>query len=350
VIAVSSVAAAATAVLAVNLAGSDSTDSQDSSDDTVVMGGDATTAPPSEPGPGAATSPLLLPGQEGELMPDGTIRELPRAQPDDMWFGRPVRLDDGRTVTLSTRHVAPEVAPSEDGLFGDETEFVLAVFDEAGALLGEHDIREVGGRVNLVGEHDGQVVVTRTRSAGPGSGRMLPDVEVSAIDPDTFEETTLTTVNAGESLGSVAGGRLVLAHDTSMGAGDGAAGPTKCQLSIVDLASKDARRADLTSCSGLHDVALSPNGRYAALIVDPAPDGQRGTLGALQIVDLETDKTVGTAPLVTPCDDLRPQQICSVSSNQIITWDDDDTVIAVVESSEGMPSGTTRRLVTLDVD
>lgn len=309
---VGSVAAAVIAVAAVNIAVGDDTN------EPVVTGTNRDVDPssPKTPAEHGLTTPLFLPGTWAELLPDGTERDLPKAQPDDIPIGRPARLEDGRLVSLSTRTSGPNP-------------LVLSVFDTQGELLIERDIHRPERTPQLIGAHDGKAVLART----PTDPEEQPQMDVVTIDLVTFEETPLTTANL-PGLGSVAGGRLVLGNE-------------QCSLKALDLAAGSSGQIDLESCARIHDLAVSPTGRYVAVIVEQG-DVRIDATGspAMQIIDLQSGEVVAVKALWDTC---AGREGCDVTTSQAITWEDEDTAAVVVLITDA--SGTVERHIdALDVE
>lgn len=286
-------AAAVIAVAAVNITIGDDTE------DTVTTGTtrDVDVSTPETPADHGLTTPLLLPGTWTELLPDGTQRDLPMARPDDTPVGRPVRLEDGRLISVSIPNGGPYPV-------------VLSVFDARGELLTERDIHLAERSTpQLIGAYDGKAVVTRTSNDSTEPTQMA----VSTIDLTTFVETPLEDADQ-PGLGSTAGGQLVLSSE-------------QCSLELIDLAAGHGGGVDLESCARIQDLVVSPTGRYVAVIVDQN-DASAATGGpALQVVDIQSGDVVAVLALWDSC---AGREGCAVTAEQAITWDDDDTAAVVV--------------------
>ncbi|HEV7761382.1 MAG TPA: hypothetical protein VGO78_20395 [Acidimicrobiales bacterium] len=195
--------------------------------------------------------PVLLPGVHAELLPDGTVRRLPRSRPGDVPRGAAVRLSDGRLVTLARRDLGPG-APRDDGIAAGTAHLVLTVFDTEGRRLGEHDVGRVGEEVTLAGARDDQVVLVRRGGSSSGYA-------VSTIDPTTFEETPTTEIDRPPGINAMGGDRLVLVDE----------GPVpECHIAFVDLVSGESGRVDPLPCIGLTAVSVSPDGSRVAVVID----------------------------------------------------------------------------------
>lgn len=332
-------AAAVTAVVALNLASG--------ADKPPVAAVD-----PSElPSTAGIHTPLALPQGKGELLPDGTERPLPTAQPDDIVW-RYVRLADGRVVTLSSRPGDAEETSGSALALPDQPS-VLGVFDVDGNLLGERDIRRDDRAAQLIGDVDGQVVLMYTSNTISGNG----GTEIVAIDPDTFEEDQLGIDDGPQPIATATAGRLVITHQQSTLAVGGPADEVECWADVFDLPEGDPRRIDLP-CYLIWGAQLSPDGRHLALVHDLAHasiegDGQT----TLQIVDVESGEIVAGTPLPNPCRE-HPEGTCSWEQRQAITWTSDTAVAAVVDVSfmlntggNGPPSEQPeqRHIITVDV-
>jgi len=300
----------------------------------VAMAGDAAGGEPS--------GPVVLPLVHAELLPDGSTRPLPLAHPDDAPEGDAVRLPDGRLVTLVSR---------ERG----DAAVALEVFDRNDELLGEHDVARRGADVSIAGVAGQRVVLVLDQVTG---------VQVSTVDPTTFEERRVADVDRWHGVASAMGDRMVLADDV-------AASSSGCTVTVLDLATEDRRDAGTVPCLGLTDVAISPDGKRAALVIErrigiTAAAVSRGDIldRAVAVIDLDDGKVVETRRFDATQDCSHQARPCPDLPGRVqyrgMAWTDAGTIELVVQDPGPRPEaegGETSRLVaerlrtmTIEVD
>jgi len=313
-------AAAVVALVAVNLA---------PGDDQVATGpGEGTSHSLTDSADRSAA--VLMPQQGVELLPDGSTRELPLARPGDL-VEEAFRLSDGRLVTLAARDLIPGTTSREDGPYVQGLAMVVAVFGADGKLLGEHDVRHVGEQVRLAGEDQDRIVLIRSRATK--GGRPLRGIEISAVDPATFRESSIASVETMAGIPDVAAGRLVVAGDTAMAGIDG---PARCSLQVIDLGTKATHEVDLPRCASLAQANLSPDGRQVAVAVDIE---DHDTLRpVLYVVDVRTGDVVTQRRLDDPgtCR-AADRRMCQNPEHRALVWRDADTVDALVQDPDPTP-------------
>jgi hypothetical protein len=336
VCAAAAVLAAVVAVKPFDLLGDDNPDVRVGPAD----GGDPAPETPSDPGDDPAPElpvqdglpadfelpALLMPDVWSELLPDGTIREIPGRPADiqpDALMADAVRLSDGRTVTLTIR---PPEGVSDEEYSEGEGVYVLSVFDPEGALVDEQEVSEPGEAVALGGEHDDSVVLLR----GTAAGRM----DVVSVDPATFAETPLTTVDTWPGYADVRAGVLAMVH-TAEPAGEVTGG---CWLDAIELTEGAIHQIDLgDACvDTVYDVSVSPDGGRATVIYEGNTDGTL-TL-QVAVVDLwSSGSVVGTASLDggNHCPDIMTDEDvaggCMLSRAIGLGWKDDQTWFVIVQ-------------------
>lgn len=326
---IGAVAAMALTVLAVGAPGPE--------DQEVVVGDGtqpSTTAPtgPTAPdgGGGHRDAPVLLPRAATNWLPDGTTRPVPRAQPDDVVTDA-LRLTDGRTVTLATRDLRPG-EDRMDGAFVEGVATVMAVFDTDGTLARQQDIRRVGGYVDLVGESGGKVVLARRRSIG-NCCEQRPLVDFSVIDPASFEEEPLVSIDDAHGPADADDTRLAAASDPGIG------GSGTCRLHLVDLRDQPGDgdpppSVELPGCLDVDVVALSPDGHRVAVVATTPGEAAPGELGlGLYVVDVERAEVVHTDDLGRgPCGADSP--MCGPTQVWALDWTDEATLAVVVQDPD----------------
>lgn len=304
-----------------------------------VVVGDGTEHPTTAPtvstapdGGGADTrdAPVFLPQAAADWLPDGTTRPVPRAQPDD-GVTDALRLADGRTVTLATRNLRPG-EDRVDGAFVEDVAFVMAVFGTDGALAGEQDIRRVGGYVDLVGESGGKVVLARRQSIG-NCCEQQPLVDFSVIDPASFEEEPLVSVDDAHGPADADDVRLVAASDPGIG------GTGVCRLHLVDLRDQPGGgdpppSVELPGCIGVDVVALSPDAGRVAVVANTQDEAAPDELGlGLYVVDVERAEVVHTEDLERgPC--VADPLLCGPTQVWTLNWADEATLAVVVQDPD----------------
>jgi hypothetical protein len=309
--------------------------------DEEVVVGDGTERRTTAPLPTAPTAPdvdgrhdddgpRFLPRAATDWLPDGTARPVPRVQPDDGVIDA-LRLADGGTVTLATRNLRPGEARM-DGAFVEDMAFVMAVFDADGALVGEQDVRRVGGYVDLVGESGGKVVLARRQSIG-NCCEQQPLVDFSVIDPTSFVEEPLVSVDDAHGPADADDTRLVAASDPGIGV------PGACRLHLVDLRDRPGGgdpppNVELPDCIDVDVVALSPDDSKVAVVATTqggaTPDELR--LG-LYVVDVERAEVVHTDDLEPgPC--VADPPVCGRTQVWALDWTDEATLAVVVQDPD----------------
>jgi len=283
-------------------------------------------ASPSSSAPPDDGSPVFLPLAAADWLPDGTTRPVPRAQPDD-GVTDALRLADGRTVTLATRDLRGGVE-REDGALVEDVAFVMAVFDPDGSLLGQQDIRRVGGYIDLAGESGGKVVLARRESIGNCCDQR-PLVEFSLIDPTSFTEEPLLGVDDAHGPADADDDRLVASSDPTVGGGGA------CRLHLVDLRDRQVDgNVPLPGCLDVHAVTLSPDGSQVAVVANIETG-----LG-LYVVDIEQAQVVHTNDDLVddPCTPTARR--CGPTEVWALTWTADTTLDIVIQDPDPSPNGT----------
>lgn len=309
-------------------------------DEEVVVGDTAersTTAPsptaPTAPDGNGGTDgddPVFLPRAATDWWPDGTTRPVPRAQPDD-GVTDALRLADGRTVTLASRNLRPG-EDRMDGAFVEDVAFAMAVFDADGALVGEQDIRRVGGYVDLVGESGGKVVLARRQSIG-NCCEQQPLVDFSVIDPASFVEEPLVSVNDAHGPADADDARLVAASDPNIGV------PGTCRLHLVDLRDQPGGgdpppSVELPGCIDVDVVALSPDDRRVAVVATTRDEATPDQLWlGLYVVDVERAEVVHAEDLEGGhC--VADAPVCGPTQVWAVNWTDEATLAVVVQDPD----------------
>lgn len=326
--AASGVAAAlvATGVMVSQLGGNDG--------DVIIEPSDVAIGPAQ---PGTVTNTVLLPWAWAELQPDGTIGELPKAQPDDS-TREAVRLADGRLVTLVARggdRRAEELGVDPSGDPGSQ-QMMLGVFSPTGELVGEQDVSQDGVHTSLVGERDGQIVLSR--SAVDESGTPAAGVTLSAVDPTGFEETPLASHDDVVFGTAAIGGNTVAAASNAVE--DEPAGT--CTVWVSDVSTSNANTIPVDDCLSIYDVAVSPGGNYAALQMDstmPGQDFDGPFRSRLVVVDIVTGELVADQRVDRPelCEGMDPD-VCPMLEPRGLAWTADNTVTVVVEDPAPGPN------------
>ncbi len=307
-------AAAAGAVALVGLAGALLLTTVRNTDDTDVELGQHP----------AATGPqrLILEVWPGEVLPDGSLVELPLGGLDQLGLrGPPQPLPGGRHVLLGGRDVTPEVPLDDDAGFEGDPALFLVVVDAAGGVELEREVEVTDEYVSLIAATPTEAILSRIPRE-EGDHPLAPG-RIVAFDLETGRERLLAEPDIEASRADVVGDRLVI--------GEGLPGDLdpndSCGLEVIDLANSDRTQHPLPAgCSEVLGVRASPSGDTAAVIYEVAAVGETPEI-RLAIVDLvdsrvRSDELLGHDLICPPaeCPGLRPVHYLGAA------WDNDATL------------------------
>jgi hypothetical protein len=307
-------AVAAVAVVGISLAGALLLTTVWQTDDADVKVGHQPTA----------TGPqrLILEGWPGEVLPNGSLVELPLGGLDRLGLsGPPQPLPGRRHVLLGVRDVTPEVPVDEDAGFEGDPAFFLVVVDADGNVELEREVEVTDEYVSLIAATPTEAILSRIpREDGDQS---LAPGRIVAFDLETGRERLLAEPDIEASRADVVGDRLVV--------GEGVPGDLdpndSCGLEVIDLANGDrTRQPSPAGCSEVLGVRASPSGDTAAVIYGVYSVGEDPEI-RLAIVDL-ADSTIRRDELLghnvicppTECPRLRPVHYLGAA------WDNDTTL------------------------
>jgi hypothetical protein len=300
--------------------------------------------PEGTPGATGFPAPVMAPAVGNELQPDGSFVALPIAQPDDQILDA-VRLSDGRLVTLVRRETGTQGAPAAGP---EPAASMLAVWDAEGDLVEEQDVGRGNELVMLAGEHEGKVVLQRAPQAlnqaiaGPG-------LTLSAVDPSTLQETDLGEVDAWPGSAQIVGDQMLVAGTDGVTTGVDA---QLCPLWVVDLQDLTSRRVPGAppDCVGINGLALSPDGRRAAIVVAQLNAADSTNSVWLHVVDLASGDIVTSQILHDErgiCS-TRTESLCLRPDFRAIAWNGPSTALAVVQDPDPADGNSQPLAPTLD--
>ena len=272
----------------------------------------------------SATGPqrLFLEGWPGEVLPDGSLVELPLGGLDRLGLsGPPQPLPGGRHVLLGVRDVTPDVRVDEDAGFEGDPAFYLVVVDADRKVELEREVEVTDEYVSLIAATPIEAILSRIPRGDVD--RPLAPGRLVALDLETGRERLLAEPDIEASRADVLGNRLVV--------GEGLPGDLdpndSCGLEVIDLANGDrTQHPSPAGCAEVLGVRAAPSGDTAAVIYAVNPVGETPEI-RLAIVDL-ADSTIRSDELLghnlicppTECPGLRPVHYLGAA------WDNDTTL------------------------
>ncbi len=307
-------AVAAVAVVGISLAGALLLTTVWQTDDADVKVGQQPTA--------TGSQRLILEGWPGEVLPNGSLVELPLGGLDRLGLsGPPQPLPGRRHVLLGVRDVTPEVPVDEDAGFEGDPAFFLVVVDADGSVELEREVEVTDEYVSLLAATPTEAILSRIpREDGD---RPLAPGRIVAFDLGTGRELLLAEPDVEPSRADVVGDRLVV--------GEGIPGDLdpndSCGLEVVDLATGDrTQQPSPAGCSEVLGVRAAPSGETAAVVYGVNSVGATPEI-RLAIVDLayskiRSDERLGDNLICPPteCPGLRPVHYLGAA------WNNDTTL------------------------
>ncbi|RZS34028.1 hypothetical protein EV193_110178 [Herbihabitans rhizosphaerae] len=219
-----------------------------------------------------------LPIPTFEVLPDGSIREIPLGLPAGSALAAARAMPDGRMLALASRDLMPGVQ-RPDGPFVEGVAFPLIVLGMDGAVVSDVDIRVVGEHVRLVAATATEAVLLRTDPLRGKPTRLV------GRDLATGAERPLWTTGLDVTAGDATRDRVVVARLDAQGG---------CRLEAA------AVNISVPACQHVTDLDIAPDGRFAAVVYQRS--GHENAL-RLRILDLGTGEVYGDEA-------LKPQDPC----------------------------------------
>jgi hypothetical protein len=275
-----------------------------------------------------ATGPqrLILEGWPGEVLPDGSLVELPLGGLDRLGLsGPPQPLPGGRHVLLGVRDVTPEVSLDEDAGFEGDPAFYLVVVDADGNVETEREVDVTDESASLFAATPTEAIVARTpREDGD---RPLTPGRIVAHNLETGRERLIAELDIRPSRADVVGDTLVVVQGLP-----GDLDPNgSCGLEVIDLVGGDRTQHPLpTGCSEVLGVRASSDGQTVAVIYGAVGETPEVRLAIVDLVDstIRSDELLGHNLICPPteCPGLRPVHYLGAA------WDNDATLrVALVD-------------------